>query len=156
MVVTSVCTMTNNNEQRTMNCSKQTQSNPIANQPPHFSKFLSKTPIFLIFYPFSSPFSFVFCRLSSLVYRLSSFFRLLFSVFRLLIFPLFLIYFFPPSARPKFPLPDLNLAPFMGRAKARCSLSKNRGKIMLRLYDSCFNKQPGFAEDRCLFVVHSS
>jgi len=28
MVVTAVYTMTNNNEQRTMNCSKQTQSNP--------------------------------------------------------------------------------------------------------------------------------
>jgi hypothetical protein len=28
MVVTAVYTMTNNNEQRTMNCSNQTQSNP--------------------------------------------------------------------------------------------------------------------------------
>jgi len=39
---------------------KQTQSNPIANQPPHFSKFPSKTSYFLIFLPFFLPFSFRF------------------------------------------------------------------------------------------------
>jgi hypothetical protein len=61
MVVSLVMTMTNNNEQRTTNCSKQTQSNPIyselveptcselvepiANQPPHFQNFPQKPPI---------------------------------------------------------------------------------------------------------------
>jgi len=49
-------------------CSKQTQSNPIANQPSHFSKFLSKTPIFLYFPTFFLLFSslFKFCRPSSI------------------------------------------------------------------------------------------
>jgi len=35
MVVTLLITMTNNNEQRTTNCSKQTQSNPIK---PNFAR----------------------------------------------------------------------------------------------------------------------
>jgi hypothetical protein len=57
MVVTLVITVTNNNEQRTTNYSKQTQSNPIANQPTHFSKFPPKTSVFLIFYLFLFSFS---------------------------------------------------------------------------------------------------
>jgi hypothetical protein len=43
MVVTLVITVTNNNEQRTTNYSKQTQTNPIADQPPQFSKNLRKS-----------------------------------------------------------------------------------------------------------------
>jgi len=55
--VSSVKTKDYENERLCRRGEKQTQSNPIANQPPHFSKKLPKTPIFLIFYLFSSVFS---------------------------------------------------------------------------------------------------
>ena len=42
MVVTLVITMTNNNEQRTMNCSKQTQSKPILSASGGFKRDLVK------------------------------------------------------------------------------------------------------------------